>query len=267
VSSGPWVPISKELVRELPKDRPYTRLEAMFSLTVDFDNGESATIKGYADLWRWSRGKVERFLEEVGVQIVYPEDTSQKQNQRGQIMIQMPDRTRTDSRQIKLIGSNRLKDESDTNQADDEQKTGRSQGTTIYPNTNNKKIPAKSAPAGFMLFRDWWIYAFAMVENDRYVFQGAKDGACLSSMLKQVPMKELVAKACHYLTDTDRFPSGRPTLSLFKAAINRYHGHVNGKADHFREMRILPPEGTLLEDWRPWESQESLAKHCIHEKT
>jgi hypothetical protein len=35
---------------------------------------------------RGSRGKAERFLEEVGAEIVYPEDTSQEENQRGRII-------------------------------------------------------------------------------------------------------------------------------------------------------------------------------------
>jgi hypothetical protein len=226
----------------------------MFSLAVDYDNEEPATIKGYADLWRWSRGKVERFLEDIGADIVYPEDTSQKQNQRGQIMIQMPDRSRAENRQIKLIDSKWLKEESDTKRADDEQKAGRSQGTTIYPypKPNIKPIPAKTSPVGFRLFRDWWMFAFSIVEGDKYIFQGAKDGACLSTMLKSLDWKELVCKACHYFTDTNRFPPGRPTLSLLKAAVNKYPGHINGKIDHFREMGILPPGGDL-EDWRPWE--------------
>lgn len=91
-----WVPLNKCLARELPKDRPYTRLEAMFSLTCDYDNAETATVQGYASLWGWSCGKVRRFLGEVGAVIEYPEKTIHKQNQRGQIMIQIADRTRTD---------------------------------------------------------------------------------------------------------------------------------------------------------------------------
>jgi len=145
-----WIPICKALARELPHDRPFTRIEAMISLTLDYDNGEPSTIKGYASLWRWSRGKVERFLDEVGARIEYPEDTGQKQNQRGQIMIQITSRKRADNGQIKIVDSKWLESEAGRKQADNEQKAGRSQGTTKDPDPKpiNKPSPAKNPPAG-----------------------------------------------------------------------------------------------------------------------
>jgi hypothetical protein len=269
MSSGPWIPISKELVSALPKTRPYTRLEAMYSLTVDYDNGEQATIKGYADLWRWSRGKVERFLAEVGAKIMYPEDTSQKQNQRGQIMIQMTSGTRADFRQIKMIDSKWLSHGVAASQADSEQTAGRAQGTTIYPypNPHKKHLSGPTQSADSRLFSDWFCWAFETVEGDRYHFEGGKDGKLLAAMLKSVGLKELVCKACHFLVDEKRFPPGRPTLSLLKAAINKYPGHVNGKTEQYRQMGILPPDGIQLEDWRPWESREFLTKPDSPEKT
>ncbi|MFC1580038.1 hypothetical protein ACFL4N_03920 [Thermodesulfobacteriota bacterium] len=94
---GNWVPISKAFLKDLPHDRPYTELEAMYSLQVDYDQEQPVTISGYASLWRWSRGKVDRFLKRIDVEILYPEDTRKKQNQNGQIVIQKPDRKRTDN--------------------------------------------------------------------------------------------------------------------------------------------------------------------------
>lgn len=41
-----WVPISKALAAELPSGRPFTRLEAMFSLSIDYDQGTPVTVKG-----------------------------------------------------------------------------------------------------------------------------------------------------------------------------------------------------------------------------
>jgi hypothetical protein len=153
-------------MRELPKDRPFTRLEAMFSLTLDYDQGNEVTVLGYAELWRWSRGKVERFLAEIGVAIRYPEQTEKKQNQRGQIMIQMTSRKRADNGQIKFIDSKWLGNDASRKRADDEQKAGRSQGTTIEPNPKPIKIPspAKTPPADSRpprgdvdaLFGDFW---------------------------------------------------------------------------------------------------------------
>lgn len=67
--AGNWVPIDKGLVRTLTKlDRPYSEVEAMFSHTVDVDCGKPWTIKGYAKLWQWSRGKVRRFIENMRTQ-------------------------------------------------------------------------------------------------------------------------------------------------------------------------------------------------------
>lgn len=144
-----WVPLHKALVRELPKDRPYTRLEAMFSLTVNYDNGDTATVQGYASLWRWSCGKVRRFLDEVGVALEYPENTTQKQNQRGQIMIQIADRWRTDGGQIKIIDSKWLASESNRRRTDDGQKADRSWTAIKEPkNLEPNPEPKLSLPKG-----------------------------------------------------------------------------------------------------------------------
>jgi hypothetical protein len=58
-----WIPLDKNLINELPKtNRPYTKLEAMFSFTYDQDFNNKWSIKGYAKLWNWSRNKVRRFV-------------------------------------------------------------------------------------------------------------------------------------------------------------------------------------------------------------
>jgi hypothetical protein len=72
---GGWVPISKSFLKYLPKDRAYTELEAAFSLQNDYDNSNKATVLGYANLWQWSRSRVKNFLNKMGVEIIYPDDT------------------------------------------------------------------------------------------------------------------------------------------------------------------------------------------------
>lgn len=143
MKAGNWVPMDKRLVRALPKNRAFTELEASFSTTLDYDSGNAVTISGYARQWGWSRGKVERFLEEIGVVVQYPDNTGQKQNQRGQIMIQNASRTRAENGQIKIIDSKWLASETNRKRADNGQITGRSQGTTINlepdPNPEPKK--------------------------------------------------------------------------------------------------------------------------------
>jgi hypothetical protein len=85
---GGWVPISKACVVDLPKDRPYTKIEAIYCMQVDYDSSNNATISGYAALWQWPRRQVRNLLKELGVEIKYPEDTSKKRNQRGHISMQ-----------------------------------------------------------------------------------------------------------------------------------------------------------------------------------
>lgn len=133
MKNGGWVPISKALARFLPKDRPFTRLEAAYSLQLDYDSGRQVTLSGYADLWKWSKGKVIRFFRDIGIQIQYPDSTGRKQNQRGLIMIQKTDRKPTDNELMRLIDSRHLEEKTNRKQTDRGLKTDRSQDATIDP--------------------------------------------------------------------------------------------------------------------------------------
>jgi hypothetical protein len=109
MQAGNWVPISKWAVKYLPKVRPYSKLEALVSIQIDYDSGNSATISGYAALWRWSRNKVTSFLKAIGVEIIYPENTKKRQNQKGQIM----GRSAKKKGQIRFIDNKELQDQKD----------------------------------------------------------------------------------------------------------------------------------------------------------
>ncbi len=155
---GNWVPISKAFIRELPKNgKKYDRIHAAFCLSIDYDNDEPVTVAGYASLWGWSRDKVRNFLNQMGVEISYPEDTKKNQNQKGiitlpnrQITIQKSDRKPTDNRQMKLIDSKWLHDPTDRSSTDNRQITDRSLATTIdpepKPEENSPEPPADSGP-------------------------------------------------------------------------------------------------------------------------
>lgn len=54
-----------ELAAELPKDRPYTRLEALFSLSLFAGRITDVQVNEYAAVWRWPRERVKAFLEEI----------------------------------------------------------------------------------------------------------------------------------------------------------------------------------------------------------
>jgi hypothetical protein len=83
MKSGNWIPLSKALLRELPTDRPFSKVEAAFSLQVDYDQDNPVTVAGYAKRWNWTRKKVMNFFDEIGVYIAYPQNTAEKQNQKG----------------------------------------------------------------------------------------------------------------------------------------------------------------------------------------
>lgn len=59
---GHWIPFDERALALLPKDRAYTKLEALMSLQADIHHGNIGSIAGYASLWGWSRDKVRRFI-------------------------------------------------------------------------------------------------------------------------------------------------------------------------------------------------------------
>ena len=113
-------------------------MEAAYSIQLDYDAGNEVTIAGYAALWRWSRDKVRRFFEAMGVMITYPEETARWQNQRGkivlekkQIALQITDRSGQKNRQIRLIDNKDLEEQKNRSPEEKKQITDRSPATTI----------------------------------------------------------------------------------------------------------------------------------------
>jgi len=135
MTSG-WIPLHKALVRELPKDRQFTRLEAMFSFTLDYDQGNQVSVCGYSKLWGWSEGRVRRFVEEIGARIEYPENTASRQNQRGVIVIVIEEGSRSDNRGIKAIDSKWLATQTKGKRSDNGVKAEGSCTSTKEPNPN-----------------------------------------------------------------------------------------------------------------------------------
>ena len=113
MKSGNWIPICKALVKKLPVDRPFSEVEAAFSLQMNCDDNQDVSVAGLAARWMWSRRRVRSFIEEMGGVVSYADDTNSRQNQRGQIVIQIPDRYRTDTGQIRLIDSSNLCEKAD----------------------------------------------------------------------------------------------------------------------------------------------------------
>jgi len=144
---GNWIPLSKALVKELPTNRPFSKVEAAYSIQVDFDNNHWVSVAGYAKRWGWGRKKVMTFLREIGVCIDYPENTEFKQNQKGQIGVQKGNRNRTDREQINFINNKDLSDRTNRSGVDQETIRNRSGDTTIK--TSNTKTDIKTVNPGF----------------------------------------------------------------------------------------------------------------------
>jgi hypothetical protein len=165
MKSGGWIPLDKGLVAELPKDRPYTNIEAVFSMQLDYDNDNEITVSGYADLWQWSRAKVRRFMEKMGIKLRYPEDTNRIKNQKGRIKI-IKTYKENPRKELRFINSKpAIKPAIKTTyQIEENQKvTGQtghksniSPATTIYPIEPTTNNSPKKCPYGhiFDLFRE-----------------------------------------------------------------------------------------------------------------
>lgn len=53
------------LAEELPKDRPFTRLEAWFQYDMDTYISKARSEREYSRMWSWGRDKVARFINEI----------------------------------------------------------------------------------------------------------------------------------------------------------------------------------------------------------
>ena len=139
---GNWVPISKGLVNYLPFDRPYSKVEAAYSLQVDLDAGKKISVNGYAKLWIWGRGKVGRFLKEMGVSIKYsPQKTA---NQGGHAMIHAADMLALKNGHARAIDSNWLHNKADMLEIKNGHAADMRQYTTKDTNPKKEKNTAKN---------------------------------------------------------------------------------------------------------------------------
>lgn len=145
MEDGGWVPISRAFVHLLAKEtkgRPYSRIEAAYSLQNDFFKGKPASKNGYASLWQWSHGKVTRFFKEMGVEI---EKTDSKlghlvkrQPKRWKESERKTGRKRNESGKIRLIDSNKLKPHAEKKKKEDDRETAGRKDTTVKKEGENK---------------------------------------------------------------------------------------------------------------------------------
>jgi hypothetical protein len=121
-------------------------------------------------------------------------------------------------------------------------------------NPKPKKPPAGD-PRHAWLSR-WWCWSFESVTGDRYVY-GKIDAGIIATLLKKLDFPQTVERACKYLlmTDEQRFPRGAPTLTGLQYHINKLAGSFDEKTENLAlAHRLLPPPGTPLPDYKPWEN-------------
>jgi len=83
-----WVPIDKMLAQDLKHiSRPFSRIEAMFSYTVDVDNNREGSVLGYSTQWSWSRNKTRRFLNCIRTVTGHKQDSKRTQAGHKQALI------------------------------------------------------------------------------------------------------------------------------------------------------------------------------------
>lgn len=67
--------MDKKLAQDFKSiQRPFSRIEAMFSYTLDIENGREGSIAGYAVQWGWSRNKVRRFINCIRTEAGHKKD-------------------------------------------------------------------------------------------------------------------------------------------------------------------------------------------------
>jgi DNA-binding transcriptional regulator YhcF (GntR family) len=110
-----------------------------------------------------------------------------------------------------------------------------------------KTLPKKPSAIS-RIFIDWFCYAYEVVQETAYIFEGGKDGKAIKDILTEQNWKQMIIRASFFLTDKKRFPPEKaPTLTFFRQKINDYPD--SGDISACREMGILPPEGVKFEDW------------------
>lgn len=147
-----WVPVSKALVEKLPTNREFSEVEAMFSLTVNYDNSSPVSISGLASRWGWSRKKTSKFLEKYGLTVEY--ENKFNRHKRGQITpkLDVPygeqDRNRigTGKEQVEFIDSRHLRKLKNRVGTGGEQERNRKGSTITNPNPNPN--PKDNTPSG-----------------------------------------------------------------------------------------------------------------------
>ena len=102
----------------------------------------------------------------------------------------------------------------------------------------------------------WWCWSFETVTGCKYAYS-KPDAGIIADILKKIDFPQTVERACCYLlmTDDQRFPRGAPTLKGLCHQINQLAGSFRDETEtKALTYRLLPPKGTMIQNYRPWEA-------------
>lgn len=202
---APWVPLAKDVANLLPVDRPYTEMEAVFSLQLDHNNERSVSILGYSKLWGWNRKKVKSFFNCLSIEIEYPFSTEKVRKQLGKICPKKDEITGHKKRHkkghINFIDFNKLRTKMDI--------IGDIRRDTTHENKRKVNKKHMKDPR-VRVFQEWWFSKFKHKFNREYtVTNWGKFGSQIKSLLKAFPdWEDLQYLAIEFLLDEDPFITG-----------------------------------------------------------
>ncbi len=229
MSGGAWMPITQAVATELPTDRPYTRVEALLSVTLDHHRGKTATLRGYAALWSWSTGKVSRFLSEIEVTLSYP-NAAKKRDMRGTLVSTQPERWRDTNETLIFIDYNYLsaktKQQQDTSVTETEQGTKRTQRPTKDTETKTENetetttTTTTSSSSNSGEFNPLDIYLSAWRSRYEEIYgswrgdfkPGTYPVNAIAGLLQHVPINDVCRDVIAYI---DCYRSAKPTPLQF----------------------------------------------------
>lgn len=111
-----------------------------------------------------------------------------------------------------------------------------------------KPSPRKKPSGDHAAFIDWWCWSYEKLAQRPYAMS-AKEAAHVKFILSQFSFKDAIAIACHFLLVEDKFFQGRRDLGMMRANINRLPAPERCDIATARDWGILPPQGTMFEDW------------------
>ncbi len=149
---GNWVPISKGLLKYLPHDRPYSKVEAAYSLQNDIDRNALVSIAGCAKIWGWTRRRVKNFFDEMGVDIAYSLN-KKAPGKGGHVVIHLPDMLKAKSGHVRAYDNRHLDKKADMLDEKNGHLPDMLRHTTIETNTNTSlkdlsEPPLETPPGG-----------------------------------------------------------------------------------------------------------------------